>query len=161
MHIEWKRLLLVVFLGVVLPWAIVVFIPGSVVDPQNNTGNTAPNETNVTETQPEKQELRISVLTAEGTITQMELDEYLTGVVLTEMPAEFETEALKAQAVVARTYAVKRHFSGSKHIAASVCTDSTCCQGFSSVDDYLKKGGNESDIEKVRQAVIAREALYG
>lgn len=32
------------------------------------------------------------------------LDEYLYGVVSAEMPASFEEEALKAQAVVARTY---------------------------------------------------------
>ena len=43
-----------------------------------------------------------------GEVVTMPLDEYLTGVVAAEMPASFAPEALKAQAVVARTYAVRR-----------------------------------------------------
>ena len=37
-------------------------------------------------------------------VEELNLDEYLYGVVASEMPASFEIEALKAQAVVARTY---------------------------------------------------------
>lgn len=44
----------------------------------------------------------------EGRSYQLDLEEYLTGVVAAEMPVEFEMEALKAQAVAARTLAVKR-----------------------------------------------------
>lgn len=40
-------------------------------------------------------------------IVEMNLEDYVKGVVAAEMPAEFEPEALKAQAVAARTYAVK------------------------------------------------------
>ena len=39
-------------------------------------------------------------------IEEIELDNYLYGVVSAEMPASFEIEALKAQAVVARTYTI-------------------------------------------------------
>ena len=47
-------------------------------------------------------------------IVAMPLEEYVKGVVAAEMPAEFDIEALKAQAVAARTYAVKnmRSFGG-------------------------------------------------
>ena len=38
----------------------------------------------------------------------MDLEEYIKGVVAAEMPASFHREALKAQAVAARTYTVKR-----------------------------------------------------
>ena len=38
----------------------------------------------------------------------MELEEYLIGVVGSEMPASFANEALKAQAVAARTFVAKR-----------------------------------------------------
>ena len=41
-----------------------------------------------------------------GEIQEINLDEYLYGVVSSEMPASFEQEALKAQAVVARTYTI-------------------------------------------------------
>lgn len=60
----------------------------------------------------------------------MELEDYVVHVLAAEMPLEFETEALKAQAVAARTYAVKAFKSGGKHGDGSVCTDSACCQGF-------------------------------
>ncbi len=41
-------------------------------------------------------------------IEEMSLEEYVKGMVAAEMPAEFELEALKAQAVAGRTYAVKQ-----------------------------------------------------
>ena len=51
--------------------------------------------------------LKVSVLTDTGAV-QMELEEYICCVVLAEMPADFEPEALKAQAVVARTYTCRK-----------------------------------------------------
>ena len=42
--------------------------------------------------------------TKDNSIEEMKMDEYLLGVVSAEMPADFEEEALKAQAVVARMY---------------------------------------------------------
>jgi stage II sporulation protein D len=50
----------------------------------------------------------IRVLLESGKIETMDLEDYLVGVVSAEMPASFETEALKAQAIAARTFAVKR-----------------------------------------------------
>jgi len=47
-----------------------------------------------------------------GEVEVITLDDYITGVVAAEMPAEFHTEALKAQAVAARTYIVKRILAG-------------------------------------------------
>ena len=41
-----------------------------------------------------------------NTIQEMNLEEYIVGVLAGEMPASFELEALKAQAVAARTYAI-------------------------------------------------------
>ena len=82
-------------------------------------------------------------------------EEYLVGVVLAEMPASFETEALKAQAVVARTYAAKAKQTGGKHGDGSVCTDPSCCQGYVSQEAYLEKGGRPEDLKKVRDAVYA------
>ena len=48
-------------------------------------------------------EMVLKVL-AGDTVEEMTLGEYLVGVVRAEMPASFEPEALKAQAVAARTY---------------------------------------------------------
>jgi len=51
---------------------------------------------------------QVRVKLADGQIKAMPIEKYLIGVVAAEMPAEFETEALKAQAVAARTYVLKR-----------------------------------------------------
>lgn len=50
----------------------------------------------------------VTVLKSNGTVLNIELEEYLIGVVGSEMPASFNIEALKAQAVVARTYTLKK-----------------------------------------------------
>lgn len=55
-----------------------------------------------------KQPYNVRVLLPENKIKEIPLEEYLVGVVAAEMPAEFEAEALKAQAVASRTYVLKR-----------------------------------------------------
>ncbi len=97
--------------------------------------------------------MAIPVLLGDGTVDTMDMDTYITGVVLGEMPADFDTEALKAQAVVARTYAYKRHTTGQKHILNAVCTESSCCQSYISQQDYLAQGGTEESVLKIAQAV--------
>ena len=81
-----------------------------------------------------------------------DLEEYLVGVVLAEMPASFREEALKAQAVVARTYGVRALEGKRKHQEGDICGDSTCCQGYSDPADY---GGTAAALQKVRDAVAA------
>ena len=46
--------------------------------------------------------------TKTGNVEEININDYVKGVVATEMPAEFHIEALKAQAVAARTYAISR-----------------------------------------------------
>ncbi len=94
----------------------------------------------------------LTVKNTAGNLQQLPLDEYLVGVVLAEMPASFDAEALKAQAVVARTYTGRRMEHG-KHDSAPVCMDSGCCQGYREPAAYLSEGGTEAALEKVRRAV--------
>ncbi len=75
---------------------------------------------------------RLPVL-AEGQVLRMDLHRYLTGVLLAEMPLSFGDEALKAQAVACRTYAL-RSCEHRRHPDAAVCTDSGCCQGWRDPD---------------------------
>lgn len=89
----------------------------------------------------------------DGTVEDMDMDTYLVGVVLAEMPASFEPEALKAQAVAARTYARKAWQTGGKHGDGSVCTDASCCQAYIRESDYLARGGTGEGAEKVQAAV--------
>ena len=73
-------------------------------------------------------------------VANVPLEEYLIGVVAAEMPADFEPEALKAQAVAARTYALCCSSSG-KHADADVCTDFHCCQAWKEERDMRAAWG--------------------
>ena len=67
------------------------------------------------------------------------------GVVCAEMPASFEEEALKAQAIVARTYTIyKIQNSGAKHENADICDDSTCCQAWISKEERMQKWNEDN-----------------
>ena len=75
-----------------------------------------------------------------GEVEELPIDEYLYGVVSAEMPANFEMEALKAQAVVARTYTLYQILNGnSKHGEADLCDDYSCCQAWITKDERLAK----------------------
>lgn len=90
-------------------------------------------------------------------IEEIPLDEYLYSVVSAEMPASFEEEALKAQAIVARTYTLfKMKYSATKHGEADLCDDSTCCQAWISKEDRLEKWGDNDKYyywDKITKAV--------
>ena len=88
-----------------------------------------------------------------GSLEIQDLESYLVGVVLAEMPASFELDALKAQAVVARTYTLRGNTTGGKHGDGSVCTDYACCQAYLDPQEYLNLGGTEDNLNKIQSAV--------
>lgn len=98
---------------------------------------------------------QVLVKAENGQIQQMELDTYLMGVLLGEMPADFEPDALKAQAVVSRTYTLKNQ----KHGEASVCMDPACCQAYCTETDYLASGHTQQELDKIRSAVLETSDL--
>lgn len=82
----------------------------------------------------------------------MNLEDYILGVVAGEMPTSFHPEALKAQALAARTYTMlrMRQFGGrgcSMHPGAEICTDSTHCQAYRNPEAVKK------DLDKLKEAV--------
>ena len=90
-----------------------------------------------------------------GEVEEVELDSYLCHVVSAEMPADFELEALKAQAVVARTYTLYK-VKNKKHENADICDDSTCCQAWITKEDRLarwEESKRESNWQKIEQCV--------
>ena len=103
----------------------------------------------------------------DNTIEELDIDEYLLGVVSAEMPADFEEEALKAQAVVARTYTIYmiEHNKG-KHENADICDDSSCCQAWISKGDRLsrwdeeKRDDNWKKIERAVYSTAGKVATY-
>lgn len=84
--------------------------------------------------------------TKNGTETSMDMEEYLKGVLAAEMPAQFEIEALKAQAVAARSFAYGRLIGTYKskegvHDPKGLCIDSTHCQAWIGKSAAMKGWG--------------------
>ena len=100
-------------------------------------------------------------------VREMTVGEYLVGVVRAEMPASFEEEALKAQAVAARTYTYYKIQTGGNHgDTADICTDSTCCQAYIGEEQARSNWGadadeNESKIEAAVRDTDGQVILYG
>lgn len=98
------------------------------------------------------------------------LDEYVKGVVAAEMPAAFHIEALKAQAIAARTYAISRSIRFENghpdHPDASLCSG-VHCQAYLSLEDLKMLHGEkwmedywgkiEESVESTRNLVIYYE----
>lgn len=97
-------------------------------------------------------EIWIPVLKKDGRLVAMELENYISRVVLGEMPASFDEEALKAQAVAARTYTLQCIEDGERHNGA-VCTDYRCCQTYMEPEEYIGNRGTQKHVDKVFAAV--------
>ena len=110
---------------------------------------------------------QVKVQLADGQVETMALDDYLWGVVAAEMPASFEPEALKAQAVAARTYTdAKMERTTTKHPEADVCTDVTCCQAYRTKEEAAASWGDNAQTytDKITAAVAETDGvavLYG
>ncbi|AZR73984.1 stage II sporulation protein D [Anoxybacter fermentans] len=97
-------------------------------------------------------------------ILDMELEEYIKGVVAAEMPASFDMEALKAQAVVARTYVLyrlKKGYTVPEHPQAVVSTDYQSGQAWASRKELQKKWGLIGYLLNWKKISEAVEATRG
>jgi stage II sporulation protein D len=99
-------------------------------------------------------------LHGENRVVPMQLEDYLVGVVAAEMPAGFPLEALKAQAVIARTCALKRigasHVEEPQHAGADVCDDGSHGQPWLSREELRNRWGTVdyyNNYYKVKSAV--------
>ncbi|GLY09030.1 stage II sporulation protein D [Bacillus badius] len=83
------------------------------------------------------------------------LEEYVAGVVAAEMPASFEKEALKAQALTARTFIIKQMMSGSKVNGQANVTDTVAHQVFKTKEELKQLWGKDFDwkSKKINEAV--------
>lgn len=100
--------------------------------------------------------------TKTNTIEEINLDEYLYGVVSAEMPVDFELEALKSQAIVARTYTIYKIIQNqSKHGEAHICDDSSCCQAWISKEDRFARWEEEKCEENWNKIVSSVNETKG
>ncbi len=158
MRNKLKEICLGLLLGVLLPVSLGTFIvrENRRDDPAPSTyviisGSTAPS---ASQTAPSNAaEAEITVLVESGDTLSLSVETYLTRVVLAEMPGSFSPEALRAQAVVARTYTMRKKQDGGKHPSAVVCTDPGCCQGYITEERYLAASGSTEIVEKINRAV--------
>ena len=148
----WREILLSILMGMIIPGIVLNFGIQLGKEKQETVTVFMAVETNPL---PQKDSLEICVRMADGTIHKMDMDRYITGVVLGEMPATFHEEALKAQGIVARTYALKAAVTGGKHGDGSVCTEPSCCQAYVAEEEYLSGGGDKESLERIRRAVVA------
>ena len=92
-----------------------------------------------------------------GAVQEMDMATYLAGVVRAEMPATFAPEALKAQAVAARTYTYYKMANGgsANHPQADTCDNINCCKAYRAAEDAAASWGEQAKIyeEKIRAAV--------
>jgi stage II sporulation protein D len=98
---------------------------------------------------------RLRVL-IDGEVRDMALEDYVAGVTAAEMPADFAPEALKAQAVAARTYALYCA-RGRKHADADVCTDPGCCQAWLDGDDSARHEKIAAAVEATAGEILCYE----
>ena len=98
---------------------------------------------------------QVTIYRSNGNVVSMDLEEYLIGVVGAEMPASFQMEALKAQAVVARTYALKLLASGKK------LTDTVSTQVYKDNNALKKLWGNSYSTyyQKIKGAVTSTKGV--
>ena len=96
-------------------------------------------------------------------IEEIDFDTYLYGVVASEMPASYEMEALKAQAIVARTYTLYKIKNGSKHDGADICDSPLCCQAWISKENRMARWDDDIKEEywsKIVEAVDSTSGKY-
>ena len=160
-----KKMLLYILSFIILFFILPIIFT---ITPKAETEEVVSNIENVTQEQPE-QEVETTIYdyqkyktiklfnSGSGQIEELPIDEYLYGVVSSEMPANFEIEALKAQAIVARTYTIYQIMNNSgKHPGADICDNSSCCQAWISKDERLSKWAPEeaeSNWNKIVDAV--------
>ncbi|MCR5717708.1 MAG: stage II sporulation protein D [Oscillospiraceae bacterium] len=100
--------------------------------------------------------------TATGEICAVPVEEYILGAVAAEMPVSFETEALKAQAVAAHTYAERQRLAaaGREELhGADFSDDPSQFQAFLSEAELRERWGTHYDLNQRKLSTIVREVV--
>lgn len=100
--------------------------------------------------------INVTINRSNGSVINLELEEYLVGVVGSEMPASFNEQALMSQAIIARTYALKALQNG------KTLTDTSSTQTYKDNGELRALWGGSFDYyySKVLNAVNSTNGLY-
>ncbi|WP_309123159.1 stage II sporulation protein D [Paenibacillus sp.] len=116
----------------------------------------------------QEQQIMVPVyLTDRKETVSVPLEAYVRGVLAAEMPADFELEALKAQAIAARTYLARRLASGETSglppdAAGALVTDTVAHQAYATEEELRERWGffkYARNLDKLTRAVNDTEGL--
>ncbi|KPL59350.1 stage II sporulation protein D [Rossellomorea vietnamensis] len=141
--------------------SIIFIVPTLLVLPFSSDKETANLDEKLKNT-PSVEELADSVEVAvyrssQDLIEKLPLEQYVVGVVAGEMPADFEKEALKAQALAARTYMVNQLMSEDPSVPKGAdVTDTVSHQVYKNQKELATLWGSDYDwkIKKISEAVL-------
>jgi len=104
-------------------------------------------------------------LTEQARVIQVPLERYVRGVVAAEMPPDFELEALKAQAIAARTYIVRkivRQDFAKAPVPEAWVSDTVEDQAYATEEQLMARWGRKeyaANISRINRAVTETEGL--
>lgn len=99
-------------------------------------------------------------ISKQGKVLEVPIEEYVIGVVSAEMPANFNEEAIKAQAVAARTFYFSKRLNNCKEADTGEICDTTHCEVYLSKEERLKGWAAQdrnANYEKIKKAVESTE----
>ena len=148
--------LLLVALSLLIPWLAVTLTPAG--EEASPPAPSVPVSDNVA---PDGA-TPITALCGDALI-ETTMADWLPGVVAAEMPASFAPEALRAQAVAARTYILRRvRGGGANHPEAGICDRYTCCCAHKDDAALRAQWGKDyaHNMARIRQAVADTDGQY-
>lgn len=154
-----KAVIIVSVAALIIALAMPLIMTASRALPEPETTPTATQE-------PQKamkdDDITFTVLTG-GSVKTASLSDWLPGVIAGEMPALFDEEALKAQAVAARTYIINAKSTGTAaHPEADICDNSACCMAHLTETQMREKWGDNYDayLERISEAIRETDGEY-
>lgn len=153
-----KQLLRITILLIGLIWILAWAAAGRFDDtPNTQDGSESPLPSGEIAAPGERDSAKTLRVQIQGEVQEMDMGTYLLGVLRAEMPASFEEEALKAQAIAARTYTLYRIRGGgsANHPDADACDDHTCCKAYINAEQAAANWGGMAVYyeEKLARAV--------
>ena len=145
-----------VFLFLLALIVLALLWPSSVEAPQ------PPPEVSASPTLLKDSDIRFTVRTDQG-VVETDMASCLPGIIAGEMPASFHSEALKAQAVAARTYILHRmERTVAAHPDADICNDPACCKAYAEDAALREKWQDsyETYLAKVTAAATETDGQY-
>ncbi|HDX9587185.1 TPA: stage II sporulation protein D [Bacillus pseudomycoides] len=146
---------LLIALVIIVP-SMLVFPFGKMKEGKNHSPSAPKSAQDVPAPSPAKTDVQVSVYRSQQKKNEtVSIEDYVAGVVAAEMPANFEMEALKAQALTARTFVVKRMLSGQKLQNKADVTDTVENQVYKSKAELKEQWGKEYEgkMKRIEDAV--------